>query len=306
MIYTYPVIDGIESPRWIKTEWEEIDCVEFLAWSKLNKQLEKLQAKHKIKADEIRSVLEKSLIAKRNGKEAIARKADKILAKLKRELLPINNEIKIAEAECISIFSSLTPVELCSMNDSSSSSIDNMSDNDMNVYRQYLGILTSKEIPHKEVSSFYFQTATDDEIAEVKAQLNAVPNEDKEGVKKLKSKLYKMTKSEYKIKNIWQQSTFANKDFMQAANDIVERMAVDDFSGLIELIALCSVETDEENNSLEKIKNEKSVKAYIENYNKEFTKIYNRRVRIFSEQKEKLKLTVAIGVRDFFLANLKT
>lgn len=309
------------------TEWGEVDVVVFSKWQRIALKLKSLEEKLRLKnifiaqkSKEYEKIYFDVKNAKNEGiikrKQHSLNRVKKLIERKQKEAIAIIDEKHLVEVQGIILFTDIPVNLLLSMERRSyflpegKEDIESnyrrfiIDDNHIASYKQRLSILASCPLPDEASNYFVFQGATDDEIKNLEQEYENLGLRKifKQG-KDLKKKIEGLKKTKYTITNIWEQSTYLNKEYQELANEIQSELQKGVFDNLAMLIAMLSVVGSEDSEELDEVVKGKNVKAYVEKYNEVFKKIYDRRVEIFTKQKVKLPITVAIQVRNFFLSN---
>ena len=204
-------------------------------------------------------------------------------ARLEKKLKRLHDKAKATKKKyddvvfrMIALFTSISPVVLASFE---TNERKEKNDNHFATYKNRLDMLISMPLPDESIRSFEFQGATDAEIDELKEEYKALSFFGKRTKsEKAKYKKYKAAKSTvYEVKDIWLQTTMANKYFQDKANEIVSQLQNDNYSGLPFLAALVTTEYNQDDAAMENIRNADN-NAYLEKYRAEFLNVFKYRL----------------------------
>lgn len=300
MIICYPIIDGKKTEKHFYENWDETPIDAFVKWQAIAVKLEKIENKVAESRAKVIEFLELAKVAKFNGNAKEETKHSATARYYNAELSEIVKEQRSLIIDGIACFCNIPISVLAAM--PSDEHLQTDSDNHLNAYEARLFALAVTPLPTDTKTSFYFQTETDEDIQELEYQYRSL------GLmrfftkgRKLRKKLKRAKVGSYAIQDIWLQSTATNKEFIDLANAIIEQMKEGDFSGLVYLIAMLTVEGGAESEALDRIKNETNAKAYLEKYRIEFRNIYKKREEIFTKSKKALTIGTVMRIKNFFL-----
>jgi hypothetical protein len=315
MIYCYPDINGKKERHQFFENWSEVPVSSFIDFSKIALELDAVNEKIIDIYEKLFSSSEALQIAKINSASSDKIKAlERDVKKLQRELEPLLKEQKNHELAGVSLFCSIPVHALAEMksaliveNDKGEMIEIAIDDNHFQAYKNRFKLLSRSQLPEETINEFYFQTKSDNEIKELQRELKSL------GLMKvlsrrgraLKATIKSAQRSKYIIKDIWLQTTLANKEFQELANRIINQFDKGDFSDLIFLIAMLTIESNQETEELKRLREDSTAQTYLEKYREKFLEIFKERVKIFSEQELKLDVATVIRIKNFFLLSYK-
>jgi hypothetical protein len=308
MIYCYPTIQGKKTKCYFYENWDEVPISAFVKWQKIASELEVIEKQYKELAEQLKEVAEKMAVALFNGKPIDVLQKQK--QNIERRLAPIAKEKAGLEIEGIACFTDV-PIEcLATMTIVDRREDDEQielwdADNCLDAYKARLFNLASCKLPQEAQASFVFQTRTDEEIEVLLSKYKKLgflgrlllPKAYRLR-KELKAAMYGV----YQVKDIWVQTTFANKEMQDNANVIVEQIKKGDFSGIVYLIAMMTVEGQSDEQILHSIRNDKAA-VYLEKYKEAFIQLYRKREQLFTQSKNQLSVATLIRIKNFFLSS---
>lgn len=310
MIYCYPRYDGQVHRKGFYSNWDEVPAMSFVRWQQIAIELERIEAKILPLEKDLRLNSEAILINTYQVSDCdikIKRSRAKIefISKQLKALYEQRDDLTV---DGIALFCDIPVHVLSNMKKvRQDESIEDLTDNHIESYVALLYSLCNTPLPNEEARSFYFQTESDSNIAELKAIYKKMPfiNKFSKKGRELKRKINVAVSSKYMVKDIWEQTTYANKKMQEIANNIVRQMEKGDFSNLIMLVALLTVENHGDSKVLEKIRNSTNTKNYVEQYNSNFIKLHRKRLELFTKSKVPLSIATVIRVKNFFLCKRK-
>ena len=291
----------------IKTEYSEIDIVEFIKIRQYLKDLSGLEGARKYNLKSYESLQNDFLNALNQNKLALQ---EKILEKQKGindVLESIQEQIRIIEIDILVLISNITYHELNYLDNSIQLDKKAYNNGTVKWWTDKIGLLLMQPLPTYKCSNFFFQGKTDEYIEKLKAELSET-NIIRIGQKRKKKRLLTSAKNkEYKIRNIWLHSTLINRHYQSIANKLVEQINNDDdWSLLPYLIAALTSDEQMDNRLIEHInKNKRQFAINKKKYQEVFLQVAKENVAIFTEQKNKLPADIAIKVLNFFLSKWK-
>lgn len=308
MIYCYPTIEGQKTKCYFYENWDEVPISAFVKWQAIASELEAIEKQYNELASQYKEVAEKMAVNVFNGKPTDVLQKQK--QNIERRLAPIAKQKAGLEIEGIACFTDVPVQCLATMtihdrrDDSEEVELWD-ADNCLDAYRARLFNLASCKLPQEAQSEFIFQTESDSHIEALLQRYKKLGFLGRLFLpkayrlrKELKAAMYGV----YKIKDIWEQTTFANKEMQDNANVIVEQIKKGDFSGLVYLIAMMTVEGQTDEKVLRSIRNE-SATAYLEKYKEAFIEVYRKRESLFTKSKNQLTVGTLIRLKNFFLSN---
>lgn len=304
MIYCYPEIDGKKSREWFYDNWDEVPINIFIDYMNLSKKASPIEAELKAIYDNIVDLSDKIAVKKYKGHVSASTRLQMKLKRLHEKSAAIQSKYDDIVFTMVCLFTSIEAAELAKFEFDAKKDVD---DNHFLAYRSRLEMLVACPLPDENISCFEFQSSTDEEIKDMESKYNALSRFGKLSKKGrlLRKQIELAKKSTYVIKDIWLQTTMANKYFQDKANEIVEQIQGDVFDNLPFLAALLVTESNQDEKALESIKNSAN-NAYLEKYREEYLKCFKYRLKVFTEQKNKLSIGVLKRIANFFLSSLKT
>lgn len=321
MIYVYPKYKGDKKRHFFLSEWSEVNIVIFAKWQKLAKQIKEYDLQVEIKDSTVKRKIDLvnkihlDIFNNRDDKKLKQlnnklRRFEKQLENQVKERKKIINKRHILEVEGISLFTDIPASVLIQMKMDIYEEVDDemvdveLNDNHIQLYKNRLRLLSACPLPKDKGNEFFFQGETDEVIKELEDKYDNLGLRKlfREG-KELKRKIEKAKNTKYTIKNIWEQTTTINKTYQEIANSFQEEMNKGNYDNLGYLLSILCVEGNEDSEILSNITNANGVLEYTEKYNEEFKKILMKRLSVFTEQKKKIPVTIAIKARNFFLSN---
>ena len=306
MIYCYPTINSQKTKCYFFENWDEVPITAFVKWQAIASELETIEKQYNELATQLKEVAEKMAVNIFNGKPTDVLQKQK--QNIERRLAPIAKQKAGLEIEGIACFTDVPIHCLATMtihyrrDDSEDIELWD-ADNCLDAYKARLFNLASCKLPQEAQGEFLFQTRSDSEIGQLLEQYKKLGFLGRLFLpkayrlrKELKSAMYGV----YKIKDIWEQTTFANKEMQDNANVIVEQIKKGDFSGIVYLIAMMTVEGQSDEGVLRSIRNE-SATAYLEKYKEAFIQLYRKREELFTKSKSQLTVGTLIRLKNFFL-----
>lgn len=303
MIYCYPSIDGQSKRHTFYEYWNEVPVTAFVAWSKLAKKIRPIEDKLDPILDKLVQLSDKRAIASYQGDKQLFAKLENKIKQLNQQSLPLQSKYETLLVEMIACFTSVPKGILAAM------PLDSEKVDDSFVtYRNRLRLLTQQPLPDDFISEFKFQTKTDEEIQGLMRQyknLSWLGKRTKAG-RNLWAKIKAAKNSTYKIKDIWLQTTVANKYFQEQANDIADQMQQGNYENLPKLVALLVTEASQEAQTLKAIREGQQGKAYLETYRAKYLELVKYRIKIFTQQAKQFDVATLKRIANFFLCNYKT
>lgn len=308
MIYCYPTVQGKKTKCFFYENWDEVPISAFVKWQKIASELEVIEKQYKELAEQLKEVAEKMAVALFNNKPIEVLQKQK--QNIERRLAPISKEKAGLEIEGIACFTDV-PIEcLATMTIADRREDDEQielwdADNCLDAYKARLFNLASCKLPQEAQSNFVFQTRTDEEIEVLFKQYRKLGFLGRLFFPKayrLRKELRAAMYGVYQVKDIWVQTTFANKEMQDNANVIVEQIKKGDFSGIVYLIAMMTVEGQSDEAILHSIRNDKAA-VYLEKYKEAFIQLYRKREQLFTQSKNQLSVATLIRIKNFFLSS---
>lgn len=300
MINVYPTIQGKKQQHQFYENWEEAPITAFIKWHEADAEIQKLEQLIEEQRGIIRKLLVKYEAAHFNNKKQLEQAYLKKIRNREKRFLELKQELSQYEAQAVAPFTTIPFEELLKMNRSTDES-ETLTDNHLNSYVNRLIHLSMNQLPRDHVNKFIFQSKTDKEIDELKKEFDQTPIWSFKKRQILKSKIKEAQEHEYKITDIWEQSTIVNKEIQDLANTYIEQVQQGDYTALPYLIALLTVEDNIESERLTEISKGNDAKAYTEEYMRIVKKIFEKRLELFTQQKNKLSVATAIRIKNFFL-----
>jgi hypothetical protein len=281
--------------------WDQVPMSNFCRWNEIAKNIESATEILSAKYEEHRANSEQIALCSFNGEPEVKKQQLEQKAKqLEFKIAQIEGDLDAMYIDGIACFCDVPVAELALMQKDYSPM---QPEQTLAYYKALLINLAQKPLPSDAISSFYFQTETDSFIEELKAKIKKFgrlwfifPK-----CWQYKKQLKKASVGLYQIQDIWLMSTFANKELVDLANALAENVKQGDFSGLLYLIAMLTVESGQEK-TLSDIQ-QGTAKQYKERYLQAFQDIYKKREAIFAHSKNPLTVGTVIRIKNFFLSN---
>jgi len=299
----YPVIQGRKQQHQFHDDWEETPLTAFTQWQAHAISMEQAEKLIDQRISEVKKIVEKYQFHYLKKQKNLANKYLKQADKKNKAIDKLRDELHLLEVDALQGFTTIPLSDLLEMRRQHGD--EDMDDNCIDRYKYRLVYLASKPLPTDSVNSFYFQSKTDEEISNMRKILKATPMYKFTERKKLKREIEAAEKTEYKIKDIWEQTTTMNKQLQEVANDIVDEMKEGNYDNLPYLIALLTIEDNVGSEKLSQIK-VTFAKSYLEVYMAEVKDVLEHRMKVFYEQEKKLSIATAIRVKNFFLSKSMT
>lgn len=288
-------------------DWSEVPFSKFIKWQELIPQLAKIESKikaHLKQIEELKEQYEKLYFSKQTEAAAkVLEQSTELVSKI--EHIKYSEQFA-KEIEGIALFCSLSAKDLNSLNCDTTDITDTAG---LAFYKNQLYLLSKKPLPTQAADGkLIWQAKTDKEIEQLENKYRAIPFFSKmtSQAKQIKYSIAHGKASEYKIENIWNQSTYANYQFRQAAKSIVKEIETgQSWSSLPILISMLLVEKNVHSEILNRIQSGQDTKQYLEHYAAEYKKVHDRNYELFFCQKKQLSVADVLSIRNFFLRNLK-
>lgn len=311
MIYCYPIIKGEKSRESFFENWNEVPVNTFVEWNRIAALIDELNNQIIPLYKELYDLADEYHILKlKNPKLKKLKKMKAQIRQKDNNLVPLVDKRHNLELEAVALFCSIPidvlaemPFKVKELNENGEMIDVEINDNHFQAYKNRLSLLVNKPLPADKVNFFYFQSKTDTEIQALELMLKSMRwwQRFSKARKELKKEIKQAKQAKFVIKDIWLQTTLANKEFQNIANRIVQQFESGDFSELIYLIAMLTVESNEENDLLTQLREEKSSQTYVERYRDKFLAIYKDRVKLFTEQENVIDIATLVRIANFFL-----
>lgn len=318
MIWCYPVINGKKERHYFFEDWFEVPITVFVLWQEKAKEYEALAEKANKYHQKIVDLAKRISVHSYKGETKAANNLRARVKNITSKAKPVLDKQEALMFEMISLFTSIPEEALISfsqektylpfgLEDKEENYIKvDLTDNHFEAYRNRHYLLVNQPLPTESIKEFEFQSRTDSEIEALEGEYEKLSFFGKRtsSGRELKARIKEAKSSTYKIKDLWLQSTLANKHFQERANQIIDQIKEDNFENLPFLVALITTESNQDSEALEEIKKSSSG-AYIERYEAEFIKIFKYRLEVFTKQQKKLSIATVKGIANFFLSSLK-
>lgn len=303
---------------WIKYSGEMRQCRFYETWSEVPYQVF-IEATRKAKVLEERQTAYNDLVQQLNDRKKEYetayfnkdKKAAKILAQSKRiqsQLQKAHESLHLAKIDAISLYTD-APVDYLVNTETdipreSDGKVDmanwNISPRHIMFFENLFYLLTQQKLGDEKADRLLWQTATDEEIAEMTkrySELSILQRLTKRG-RKLKQCIKKARSSEFIVAPIWEQSTYANSKFQEMANRITEEMESGNFDSTQYLVAMLFIEKGASYQAA----NGQDATTALENRQRWFKQQFDRNHELFFKQKKVMSIEDVLRIRNFFLA----
>lgn len=303
---------------WIRYNSKMQQCFFYESWSEVPYQVF-IEATRKAKVLEERQAAYNELVEQLNDRKKEYetayfnkdKKAAKILAQSKRiqsQLQKAHESLHLAKIDAISLYTDVPVDYLVDIQTDvpreSDGKVDvknwNISPRHIMFFENLFYLLTQQKLGDDKADRMLWQTATDEEIAEMTkrySELSVLQRLRKRG-RKLKQRIKKAQSSEFVIAPIWEQSTYANSKFQEMANRVTEEMENGNFDSTQYLVAMLFIEKG----ASYKAADGQDATTALENRQRWFKKQFDRNHELFFKQKKVMSIEDVLRIRNFFLA----
>ncbi len=214
--------------------------------------------------------------------------------------------------DLVALFSNIPRSVLMKMDRTVNSKNEYHQDN-LHYYSQKLALLSSAPLPSVGNAIFDFQSRTDEEIGILRSQVKKIESNFYRRIKisredKAIKKQFALAKNNtFKVLKPHQMTTMMNDRLKNLLNKMVLDMARGDWSKIVNFVALVTIEGQFDSQEiLEAIDDgKKSTLLINDHYDAIITSKYLNRIKLFSQQKNKLSIWTAIEVLNYFFDEKK-